>query len=318
MSLLPQNRNRIHFEIDLLIADVQSFQIILRDLSNAYLYKKEPKVNPLWSFESYIKYMDIKNKEKKVEDEKYWKKLIPSLPKGPDLVLKQQPEKIKRPRFVRRQFWIDEKNWNKIKKNASEKGYTLASVLLTIYALVLARWSETKEFTINLPLFNREECDDDLKDVVADFSTVVLVNIGNLYNNTLEENISMVQKQMHLSAGHSAYSGINVQRKMSQYHGGEKQTIPVVFSCNLGNDLFSSGLRSAFGKVVYMISQTPQVWLDFQAFDQDGGALLVWDYVEQLFYPTMIKEMFDTFCEQINNITNEEKWNEKIDVLHKE
>lgn len=318
VSLLPQNRNRIHFEIDLLVADVQSFQIILRDLSNAYLYKKKPKVNPSWSFESYIKYMDIENKEKKVEDEKYWKKLIPSLPKGPDLVLKQQPEKIKKPRFVRRQFWIDEKNWNKIKKNASEKGYTLASVLLTIYALVLARWSETKEFTINLPLFNREECDDDLKDVVADFSTVVLVNIGNLYNNTLEENISMVQKQMHLNAGHSAYSGINVQRKMSQYHGGEKQTIPVVFSCNLGNDLFSSELRSAFGEVVYMISQTPQVWLDFQAFDQDGGVLLVWDYVEQLFYPTMINEMFDTFCEQINNITNEEKWNEKIDVLHKE
>ena len=36
LSLLPNGKTRLHFDIDLLVADVQSFQIILRDLAAAY------------------------------------------------------------------------------------------------------------------------------------------------------------------------------------------------------------------------------------------------------------------------------------------
>lgn len=49
LSLLPDGKARIHFDLDLLVADVLSLQIILRDLASAYAGKALPKASGNWS-----------------------------------------------------------------------------------------------------------------------------------------------------------------------------------------------------------------------------------------------------------------------------
>lgn len=58
-----------------------------------------------------------------------------------------------------------------------------------------------------------------------------------------------------------------------------------------------------------MISQTPQVWLDFQMFDMDGGLLCIWDGLDDIFPSGLLDDMFDLFIKTIHwLIEDEQHW----------
>ena len=68
VSLLPHRKTRIHFDIDLIVADVQSFQIILRDLAAIYNRDEEPKAPKEWNFAEYINLENKRLLESKKRD----------------------------------------------------------------------------------------------------------------------------------------------------------------------------------------------------------------------------------------------------------
>ena len=81
------------------------------------------------------------------------------------------------------------------------------------------------------------------------------------------------------------------------------------FSCNLGVPLINEEFKDAFGTIHYMISQTPQVWLDFQMFDMDEGLLCIWDGLDELFPSGLLDDMFELFIKTIHwLIEDEEHW----------
>ena len=63
-----------------------------------------------------------------------------------------------------------------------------------------------------------------------------------------------------------------------------------------------------------MISQTPQVWLDFQSFSDMGDLILCWDYVEELFDPFVIEDMYSSMIEMIEELATLDNWDKIIDV----
>jgi amino acid adenylation domain-containing protein len=64
-----------------------------------------------------------------------------------------------------------------------------------------------------------------------------------------------------------------------------------------------------FGKDVYSITQTPQVWLDHQIIERDGALHLNWDVVDELFPAGMIEDMFSAYCALLKQLT-EMDWTE--------
>lgn len=52
---MPAGRTRVCFDIDLLVCDVQSFQLIIRDLARAYRGPDAPAVDPSWDFAAYLR-----------------------------------------------------------------------------------------------------------------------------------------------------------------------------------------------------------------------------------------------------------------------
>ena len=72
LTLLPDGKTRIHFDIDLLVADVKSFQIILRDLAHTYVTGELPKAPREWNFAEYLKRDALRRKPGAEEAEKYW------------------------------------------------------------------------------------------------------------------------------------------------------------------------------------------------------------------------------------------------------
>ncbi|RFB33980.1 non-ribosomal peptide synthetase [Brevibacillus sp. VP] len=295
LSLLPAGRTRLHFDIDLLVADVQSLHILLRDLAAAYARGCQPTAPVHWSFANYLKHETQHRVSDRQKAAHYWQEKLSTLPGAPGLPLKEKPEMIKAPVFTRRNYFVKEADWMLLQKRSAAQRVTPAMVLLTAYAEILDRWSTHSQFLINIPLFDRQTGDAGIEDVVADFTNLLLLAVDLRNPQTFLDRVRTVQGQFHQDVAHAAYSGVQLQRDLARVRQGERDFAPVVFACNLGTPLINEECRQTLGQLSYMISQTPQVWLDFQSYEMDGGLLLAWDSVDQMFPDGMIDQMFAAF-----------------------
>ena len=114
LTLLPGNKARLHYDIDLLIADVTSFQIILRDLVWLYNGKKLPKESAEFNFGEYILNNAKINQEQKKSDKAYWGKRLPTLAGKPELPV--TAKEIQNPSFERREAFLEPELWSRLKE----------------------------------------------------------------------------------------------------------------------------------------------------------------------------------------------------------
>lgn len=314
LTLLPQDKTRIHIDVDLLVADVQSLHILLRDLFTAYNGGTLPQESKEWNFAAYLKEQDSDEREEKERAKAYWKNRLKTLPKGPDLPLAKRPEEIQHPVFKRRIIRIEKKEWENLQNRAKEHQTTQAMLLLTAYSAVLERWSRNRRFLINIPYFNRKTEKPGLEEAIADFTTLLLLEVNCEERPSFLELLHRIEKQLHEDMKHTSYSGVQVQRDMSQLYGESSVSAPVVFACNLGNSLVDSAFQESLGEFSYMISQTPQVWNDFQSYEDENGVQLTWDSVDELFPESMIQDMMESF-EALLHRLGTENWDQEFDVL---
>lgn len=314
LTLFPENRARMHVDMALLVADVQSLQILLRDLAAAYRGESLPAESKGWNFASYLERQKEEDKEERNNAEGYWKKRLEHLPKGPGLPLAKRPQEVTETVFNRRIVRIGKEEWAHLQVRAKEYQTTPAMVLLTAYATVLERWSRNHRFLINIPFFNRKTEQQGLEDVIADFTTLLLLEIDCEGNPTFAELLDRIQKQLHEDMKYTAYSGVQVQRDLAQMYGDASAVAPVVFACNLGTPLVNDTFRKELGQFSYMISQTPQVWNDFQSYEDENGVQLTWDSVDKLFPENMIPDMLECF-ENLLHELGKKDWNQRFDVL---
>ena len=314
LTLLPHGKTRLHIDVDLLVADVQSLHILLRDIFTVYNGGELPQESKEWNFATYLKEQETEENEEKERAKEYWNGRLETLPKGPDLPLAKRPEEIQKPIFKRRVVRIQKREWENLQNRAKEYQTTQAMLLLTAYSAVLERWSRNKRFLVNIPYFNRKTEKTGLEDVIADFTTLLLLEVNCDGKPTFLELLHRIEKQLHEDMKNTSYSGVQVQRDMSKLHGEASVSAPIVFACNLGTPLVNSEFQKCIGKFSYMISQTPQVWIDFQSYEDEEGIQLTWDSVDELFPEFMIQDMINSFEKLLHRLETE-NWEQKFDVL---
>ena len=293
VSLLSADRAIIHFDIDLLVCDVQSFQIILRDLAHHYATGEAPDVDPSWSFARYLAGKARENAAAIEQDRTYWRDRLEDLPAGPRLPLRRGADAGGDPRFVRRAHTFDMRTWEALRQVCETHGTTPSMVLLTAYARTVGQWSEDKRFLMAVPLFNRDP-DPAIENVVADFTTLTLTSIDQTRPRTFIEDLRAIQDSFYEDVAHSRYSAVRVLRDL-RTRREEQVLAPVVFSCNLGSPLVDEEFIDAFGEIGYMISQTPQVWIDCQAFEDDATCNVNWDVRDGVIAPEILDDMWAAF-----------------------
>lgn len=302
VSRLTPERAVLHFDIDLLVCDVRSFQIILRDLAHHYLTGQPPEVDPSWSFATYLEEKAHRDAAARERDQEYWHARLHELTGGPSLPVRQGSEATTTPRFTRRSHAFDQRTWQDLRSLCEEHATTPAMVLLTAYARTIARWSADKRFLISVPLFNRDS-DPAIENVVADFTTLTLTQVDQSRHRRFVDDLRAIQDSFYEDVSHSAYSAVKVLRDL-RTHRGEQVLAPVVFSCNLGSPLVDKEFVEAFGEIGYMISQTPQVWIDLQVFNTIDGFTIIWDAVEEIFPDGVLDEMFDCLVREIERVVS--------------
>ena len=71
----------------------------------------------------------------------------------------------------------------RLERLAAQHGVTLSSVFGCAFALVLARWSESAEFLLNVPLFDRHADDPRIGEVIADFTNFNIITSDSVQGN---------------------------------------------------------------------------------------------------------------------------------------
>lgn len=316
LSLLPDNKTRIHFDVDMLVCDAQSIRIIIRDLANIYVKGTAPDVNPEWNFGSYLKNTEISFPKEKKRAKEYWDERIDSLPLRPELPLENSPAKLKKSRYSRHAMFLSTEKNERLQLLSNKYHVTPSMVLLTVYAEILERWSSQANFMINVPLFNRRMQDKSVENVIADFTTLTLLEIDFSEKESFINNLKKISSQFYKDMDYTAYSGVQVLRSLASKYPGEHDFAPVVFSCTLGTELISSDFIDNLGNLSYMISQTPQVWIDCQVFEVNDQLMLSWDTPDGLFPENMIDDMFSSFEKLINLLVCENiDWSRNMEYL---
>ncbi|MGX8797830.1 amino acid adenylation domain-containing protein [Fusibacter sp. JL298sf-3] len=312
LALLPNGATRLFFDVDLLVADVMSLSLLIQDLAKAY---RGESLGPVQTT-TFRTVVEAAAKEPVDDAEAYWRAKLPSLPhEAPGLPLKRAPEALEATRFSRRKHVVSPEAWSAIGQKAAGYRVTPSMVLLTCYALVLERWCNQDTLLINMPLFNRDADDPQLQHMVADFTNLLLVDFKRARDERFVDTVARVHKTFLQNAAHSAYSGVRVQRDLFKAMGASGFAAPLVFACNIDYPLETPASEAVFGPIGYMVSQTPQVWLDFQTYVKDGALSLCWDAVDALFPEGLIDDMFDALVTLVTQLAVSDHWEIVFDVL---
>src|SRR6185295_13273894 len=178
------------------------------------------------------------------------------------------------------------------------------------FSEVLAVWSKSPRFTINLTLFNRPPVHPEIEEVVGDFTTLSLLAVDASRGGTFMLRARGVQEQLWSDMEHRAVSAVRVLRDLARTQGTAPASImPVVFTSVLGQGgADAAGADDEADDSSFGISQTPQVWLDHQVIEQNGALVYNWDAVEELFPAGLLDDLFSAYRGLLDALAGQEDW----------
>jgi yersiniabactin nonribosomal peptide synthetase len=309
LSLLPDGTCRTHVHIEMLVADAHSFRVLLADLAALYQGRGHelPPINT--NYPSYRATKTARGEQNRLRAKEYWTARLADLPLGPRLPLAVDPDQISGHRTVRRHHRLAANDWRRLTERCREHGVTLSMALATAFAEVLGAWSDEPRFLLNFPLYDREPVHPDVPLLCGDFTNLLLLEVDVSTRQTFAERVTAVQTRFQADVAHSAYSGADVLRDLARTRADRTVSAPVVFTGAIGlGELFDEGVRDCFGTPGWTMSQTPQVWLDHQVTEREGGLYLNWDVVDGLLRPGVLDAMFVAYTGLLDHLLDGD-WN---------
>ncbi|GAA1980948.1 non-ribosomal peptide synthetase [Isoptericola halotolerans] len=239
-------------------------------------------------------------------DQQYWRRRLAELPPGPTLPLSRTVDEAA-PRFERRQHRLDPQDWGRLQQLARRLRLTPSTVLLALYAHVLGRWSDRADLTVTLTMFNRREVHPDIYRVLGDFTTVSLADYRPGDGADWQQAATALQARLAEDLDHREVESSWLLRELTRLNG-RLESVPVVFTSGLGVGGPGVGMdmSPSFGRRVHGISQSPQVTLDNQVTESEGGLLVTWDSVVGLFADGVVDAMFSLYRDAITACTQDD------------
>ncbi|MGE2731673.1 amino acid adenylation domain-containing protein [Mycolicibacterium vaccae] len=310
LSLLADGRTRLHVDMDMQAADAVSYRNFMADLAEFYGGATLPELG--YTYREYRAALTSTVTETE-EDRRWWAQRIPELPEGPALPLVPRAEQADPKRSRRRWHILDVATRDALFAAAQRRGITPAMAVAASYAGTLARWSTSRRFLLNLPMFGREQFHPDVDRLVGDFTSSLMLDVDLTGADTPIARCRVLQETLHATAAHSGYSGLSVLRDLTRHHG-TPVLAPIVYTSAIGlGDLFAGKVTEHFGRPVWTISQGPQVLLDAQATPIAEGLMINWDTREDAFRPGVADAMFAHHIAELQRLASDESAWDAVD-----
>ncbi len=314
ISKLPESRFCVHFSIDEWVVDGASMHLLLRQWYQ--LYHNNDFIPPKTeiSFRDYVLALDkFRESSKYKQDLAYWENKLKRLPDGykfsaEDLQSEKQIERR------RAQKIIEAGIWDKIKDLVKRLNVSPSTFLLTLFCEVLRNSSGQQDMSLIMTFFNRLSVSDDIEKIVGPFiSTNIFISTAS-DTLSLEKLLQQNQRQLWEDLDHAGVSGVQVLRMLKN----KKQidpaiALPVVFTSMLGNFNEHDDDASWLDEIGYSLTQTPQVYLDYQVFERNGCLYIAWDHAVDMFSVEQINTMLEVYCAVLHSLSvGSEAWSNPL------
>ncbi|MFC5290091.1 amino acid adenylation domain-containing protein [Actinokineospora guangxiensis] len=310
VALLPDDEARVFLSFDLLIADIGSIRLLLRDWGRAYTGGPEV-LRPLGiSYRDYVLAVDAQRHSPQHDTSlAYWRERVGQLPGPPGLPLAARPADIRAPRFGTHSELLPQDVWARLVEQGTRRGLTPSSVLLAAYGTALGRWTRERRFTVNVTVTNRHPVHPDVEDLVGEFASFDLLPV-DLGCGSFTELARALRDQSWADLEHRHVDGVEVLRELAR--GGVQGGMPVVFTSTLVQQAEGPGeaLLGWLGDIVHEAAQTPQVWLDGAVIQVAGGVYLSWLGIDELFPEGLLDAMLRRFVGLVHRLADGDGWDE--------
>lgn len=311
----------LHLSVDFTLVDYASLQLLLFEWMQFYDNPNYPMLPLHLSFRDYICYeQEIVQSIDYYKDKVWWLARLVDFPARPDLpIISQHQQAISR-KFDHYHYDLSSKQWEFLSQTAKTLGVSPTSVVLSAFAEIIGRWSQTSHFCLNLTVFNRPAIHSEINHIVGDFTSLTMLAIKSDSATSFIERTKIISQQIFEDLDHRNFSGIEVLRELAKQRGRGNDLMPIVFTSGIGSvtQLLEKNIN-ILPKPSYMISQTPQVWLDCQVTDQYGGLQITWDIRQGIFPEGMANAMFEAYYLLLNQLAdNAAIWHTTDDILFPE
>jgi amino acid adenylation domain-containing protein len=318
------NRIRFHINLDLLIFDGQSIQILFRDLARFYDVNDQAPAPLSLSFRDYVRSLRSLDKTALYERSKrYWLDKLDSMPQPPELPMAKDMTSLSAFRFQGREFALSPTAWKQFKQFAAHNGITPSSALLTAYTKVLALWNRHDSFTLNLTQYNRLPLHPEVTEILGDFTSIILLAVHDIPGEHFAGSAQRIQEDLLQGMEHRYFNGIDVMREITvRQEGNRPYIVPYVFTSitGVGSSLDDATQEKEekylVGESSFMSVRTPQVVLDHQIREKKNALSCRWDVVEELFPKGMIDDMFAMYKSLLERLcTDETAWHTPVPMV---
>ncbi|MGY1934118.1 AMP-binding protein [Nocardia gipuzkoensis] len=309
----------VHLLIELLVVDAASMQLLLAELDELVQTGGDDaalRPAPEIGFRDYLLgVQQLRSGSRYQRDREYWQARIDTLPAAPELPTRASDDGSAAdadPGFDRLNHWLPASVLAGLARTAAPHGLTPSGAILAAYAEAIGRWSRKRQFTLNLPVFNRLPAHPDIGAVLGDFTSVELLGIDLDEQDTFVERARGITAQLFTDLDHRSFDGVEVLSELTR-RAGNPVLMPVVFTSTLGSD--DAGARALRGRIRRGITRTPQVWLDCQVTQYDGGLMIAWDVRRGVLAGDTAAEAFAAFVQLLTRLADTpETWTEQYPV----
>lgn len=306
-SLLPEGRVRLHFDIDTTFLDIESFQVMLRELGRHVADPERELPRLGFSATDYMRGMALLGETRAAEEaRKAAGERLAALPPAPDLPLAALPETLP-PRFAIERRALDRASWLSVRDAAAGRGVSGTALVLAAFAAGLRGWSaDTQRFSLQLAYPDRKPLHAEAMNIACEASAAMAVpfdfagapSFGDLMQRTeaaIRENLSPL-----LCGGLAEANAAEDLPTLA---------LPVAMTSLLGVRQAYALPESAdplLGMPAYEYAAQPQVALHFQVLEEERELLCNIDEIAGLFPQGLAASVFDTVLTILSR--GEEAW----------
>lgn len=306
-SLLPEGRIRLHFDIDTTFLDIESFQVMLRELGRHVV---DPDgVLPQLSFSAtdYMRGMALLGETKTAAvARKEAGERLAALPPAPDLPLAALPETLP-PRFAIERRALDRASWLSVRDAAAGRGVSGTALVLAAFAAGLRAWSaDTERFSLQLAYPDRKPLHAEAMNIACEASAAMAVPFDFAGAPTFGDLMQRTETAIRENLSPLLCGGLTEAKAAQDL---PTLVLPVAMTSLLGVRQAYALPESAdplLGMPAYEYAAQPQVALHFQVLEEERELLCNIDEIAGLFPQGLAASVFDTVLAILSR--GEEAW----------
>jgi amino acid adenylation domain-containing protein len=304
LLILKKKEHILLLTLHHIISDGLSIHILLRELSiiyNSYKQQKDaslPKL-PIQYKDFSIWQREILNEDLFAKQLTYWEKYFADIPDCINLIISKTRPLNSSYKGGRYYFHISSKSFHKLKLLGRENNATLFMSLLTIFQILLYRYSNQEKILVGTPIANRNIQETD--NVVGLFvNTLVLkaeindeINFINLLSQVKETMINAY-----------AYQDIPFEKIVDHLKIDRNLNRHPLFQVAivLQNNYLTLPLENVKSVPLDLSNETAKFDLTLLAFEDKNDLKLIFEYAMDLFEEEMIARVAKHFTHLIDNI----------------